>query len=80
MEPKLTPRPISVLRPLAYGKNITHENKARIIREIDAQAPGLIVIVPQLGPTRIKPRFGAVLSREGRRYLAALDAPGRAKK
>ena len=80
MEPKLTPQQISVLRTLYGGENITNENKARIIREIDAQAPGLVVIVPQLGPVRIKPRFGAVLSREGRRYLAALDAPGRAKK
>lgn len=73
MEPKLTPQQISVLRTLYGGENITNENKARIIREIDAQAPGLVIIVPQLSPVRIKPCFGAVLSREGRRYLAALD-------
>lgn len=73
MEPKLTPQQISVLRTLAYGKNVTNEKQARIIREIDAQAPGLVVITSQLGPVRIKPRFGAVLSREGRRYLAVLD-------
>lgn len=73
MEPKLTLQQISVLRTLYGGENITNENKARIIREIDAQVPGLVVIASQLGPVRIKPRFGAVLSREGRRYLAALD-------
>ena len=80
MEPKLTAQQISVMRTLAYGKNVTNEKQARIIREIDAQAPGLVVIASQIGPARTKPRFGAVLSREGRRYLAALDAPDRAKK
>lgn len=73
MEVKLTTQQISILRTLHGGENVYNENKARIIREIDAQAPGLVVIAPQIGPARIKPYFGAVLSREGRRYLAAID-------
>lgn len=73
MEKKLTTQQISVLRTLHGGENVTNENKAKIIREIDATVPGLIVITSQIGPVRTKPRFGALLSREGRRYLAALD-------
>lgn len=74
MEKKLTTQQISVLRTLHGGENVTNENKAKIIREIDAQAPGLVVIVPQIGPARSSPIFGAVLSNEGRRFLAAIDA------
>lgn len=73
METKLTAQQISVMRTLAYGKNVTNEKQAKIIREIDALTPGLIVITSQIGPIRTRPRFGALLSREGRRYLAALD-------
>lgn len=74
METKLTAQQISVMRTLAYGKNVTNEKQTKIIREIDALAPGLIVITSQIGPVRARPHFGALLSREGRRYLAALDA------
>lgn len=74
MEKKLTPQQISVLRTLVYGKNVTNEEQARIIREIDEQVPGWIVITSQIGPVRTKPHyFGAILTNEGRRYLAALD-------
>lgn len=73
MEKKLTPQQISVLRTLEYGENVYNGNKEHLIREIDALMPGLIVIVPQIGEARIKPRFGTILSREGRRYLATLD-------
>lgn len=73
METKLTAQQISVMRTLAYGKNVTNGKQAKIIREIDALAPGLIVITSQIGPVRTKPRFGALLSREGRRYLTAID-------
>ena len=73
MEPKLTPRQISVLRTLEYSENVYCGNKEYVIREIDAKIPGLVVITSQIGPARTKPRFGAVLSREGRRYLAALE-------
>ena len=73
MEKKLTPQQISVLRTLVYGENVYNGNKEHLIREIDALMPGLIVIVPQIGPVRTKPHFGAILANEGRRYLAALD-------
>lgn len=36
METKLTAQQISVMRTLAYGKNGTNENKARIIRYLAA--------------------------------------------
>lgn len=73
MEAKLTAQQISVLRTLNGGENVTNSNKAKIIRQIDAQIPGLLVIVPQIGPARDKPILGAVLSNTGRRFLAALD-------
>lgn len=73
MKTKLTAQQISVLRTLNGGENVTNSNKAKIIRQIDAQIPGLLVIVPQIGPARDKPILGAVLSNTGRRFLAALD-------
>lgn len=71
MEKKLSAQQISVMRTL--GKNVTNEKQARIIREIDEQVPGWIVITSQIGPVWTKPHFGAILTNEGRRYLAALD-------
>lgn len=73
MEKKLSAQQISVMRTLVYGKNVTNEKQARIIREIDEKVPGWIVITSQIGPVRTKPHFGAILTNEGRRYLAALD-------
>ncbi|WP_304708418.1 hypothetical protein [uncultured Rikenella sp.] len=71
---KLTSQQISVLRTLRYGANITNEHKARIIRQIEQEAPGLIIITSQIGAFKGTPIFGAVLSREGRRLLDEYDA------
>lgn len=71
---KLTPQQISVLRTIRYGENVTNEHKAGIIRQIEREAPGLIVITSQIGAVKGTPIFGAVLSREGRRFLDEYDA------
>ena len=49
MEKKLSAQQISVMRTLVYGKNVRNEKQARIIREIDEQVPGWIVITSQSG-------------------------------
>lgn len=71
---KLTSQQISVLRTIRYGENVTNGHKAEIIRQIEREAPGLIVITSQIGAVNRTPIFGAVLSREGRRFLDEYDA------
>ncbi len=74
---KLTPQQISVLRTLRHGVNITNEHTAGIIRQIEREAPGLIVITSPIGAVKGTPIFGAVLSREGRRFLDERDRNAR---
>ena len=49
-------------------------NEALNIRAIAALRPELIITTSQIGPCSVKPIFGAVLSREGRRFLDECDA------
>lgn len=74
MEKKPTSQQISVLRLIYYGKNVRAKKEAEEIRSIKTEFPDFVIIVPQIGLCRRKPIFGALLSNECRRYIAALDA------
>ncbi len=71
---ELTSLQISCLRKIQWGKNVYDGNEALNIRAIAALRPELIITTSQIGPCSVKPIFGAVLSREGRRFLDECDA------